>query len=300
VNSLADGDKAVLGVSDGAQAPSGPGRDSWQPLQRRPRPRSMPSLLAIRAPIPGTGRWVLNLLSLAVPFAGWVALVATGKVSHTFLPSPGEVWSAGLAMARSGDLAADFVATVGRVAYGFGIAVLISVPIGVVMGTFRAGQALFEPMFALLRYLPAAAFAPLLLFWLGIEESPKVALIVLATVFFNTLMTADVVRNVPTTLINVSYTLGAHRAEVLRKVIVPHALPGMIDAIRVNMAAAWNFVVVAELLAATAGLGYRINRAARFQQADKIFAVLIVIGIAGVALDVALRLLRQRVGRWVA
>jgi NitT/TauT family transport system permease protein len=99
-------------------------------------------------------------------------------------------------------------------------------------------------------------------------------------------------------MIDVSYTLGARRGEVLRKVVIPHALPGMIDAIRVNAAAAWNFVVVAELVAAQTGLGRRIIQAQRFLQTDKIFAILVVIGVLGVLIDVALRLLRNAVGRW--
>jgi NitT/TauT family transport system permease protein len=83
-------------------------------------------------------------------------------------------------------------------------------------------------------------------------------------------------------------------------VIVPHALPGMIDAVRVNAAAAWNFVVVSELIAADSGLGYRIVRAGRFLQMDRIFAVLIVIGVIGLTIDIALRLSRDRVGRWLS
>lgn len=293
-------------VGDGAtdasprEADASPGRPEWAALPRRARPRWEPSLLAIRAPIPRGGQWTLTALSVLVPFLAWVALAATGFVSATFLPSPGAVLSAGLEMARSGELFSDLWATTQRVLLGFGLAVLVSVPLGIVMGTFRAGQAAFEPMIGLLRYLPASAFVPLLIIWLGIDEPSKIAILFIGTVFFNTLMTANVVRGVPATLIDVSYTLGAHRGEVLRKVIVPHALPGIIDAIRVNAAAAWNLVVVAELIASTVGLGYRIVRAQRFLQTDRIFAVLIVIAIAGVLIDVALRTLRHRVGRWVA
>lgn len=277
-----------------------PGRATWRPLPRRPRPRRTSSLLAIRSPIPRRGRWTLTVLSLLVPFVGWVALAATGLVPANFLPSPGAVWSAGVEMTESGELFADTLATVQRVLLGFGLAVLVSVPLGIVMGTFLAGQAAFEPMIGLLRYLPASAFVPLLIIWLGIDEASKIAILFIGTVFFNTLMVADVVRRVPGALIDVSYTMGARRGEVLRKVIVPHALPGILDAIRVNAAAAWNLVVVAELIASTVGLGYRIVRAQLFLQTDRIFAVLIVIAMIGVLLDVALRLLRVRVGRWVA
>ena len=274
------------------------GREDWKPLPRRRPPRRVPAVLAIRAPIPRAWRWALIVLSLAIPLLVWTLLSATAAVDPRFLPSPRAVLTTGIDMTRSGELWTDTWATVQRILYGFGIAVLISIPLGILIGTFQAAAALFEPVIGVVRYLPAAAFIPLLLIWLGIDEAPKIALIVLGTVFFNTVMTADVVRNVPRSMIDVSYTLGARRGEVLRKVIVPHALPGMIDAIRVNAAAAWNFVVVAELVAATAGLGRRIIQAQRFMQTSKIFAVLVVIGVLGVLIDVALRLLRNRVGRW--
>ena len=282
----------------GTTIPVGSGRESWPALPRRAQPRWTPSLFAIRTPISRLSRWTLTWLSLVVPLVAWIALSASGAVEPTFLPSPAAVWSAGVEMAQEGELLGDLWATVKRVLIGFGLAVLVSVPLGIVMGTFRAGQAAFEPMIGLLRYLPASAFIPLLIIWLGLGEPSKVAILFIGTVFFNTLMTADVVRGVPAPLIDVSYTLGARKFEVLRKVIVPHALPGMIDAIRVNAAAAWNFVVVAELIASTAGLGYRIVRAQRFLQTDRIFAVLVVIGVAGLTIDIALRLLRDRIGRW--
>jgi NitT/TauT family transport system permease protein len=228
-----------------------------------------------------------------------VAVAATGTVQEAFLPSPAAVLAAGWEMAGSGQLAADTWASVQRILIGFGIAILVSVPLGIVMGGFQAGQALFEPVVGLLRYLPASAFIPLLTIWLGIGEPSKVMLLFIGTVFFNTLMVADAVRHVPGALVDVSYTLGARRGEVLRKVVVPHALPGMIDAVRVNAAAAWNFVVVAELINSTEGLGYRIARSQRFLASDRIFAVLIVIAVLGLAIDILLRMLRDRIGRWV-
>jgi len=276
------------------------GRDRWDDLPRRRAGRPPAQILSIRTPITPRLRWALTTASVLVPVVAWWALSATDAVPDRFLPSPGETWSAGLEMARSGDLWRDTVASVQRVVSGFGVAVAVSVPLGLLMGTFRAGQAVFEPVIALLRYLPASAFIPLLTIWLGLGEPSKIAVLVIGVVFFNTLMTADVVRNVPRELIDVSYTLGARRTEVIGKVIVPHALPGMIDAMRVNAAAAWNFVVVAELVASTSGLGYRIVRVQRFLQTDRIFAVLVVIGVIGLCIDIALRLLRDRVGRWAA
>ncbi|RSM69985.1 ABC transporter permease [Amycolatopsis sp. WAC 01375] len=284
-----------------AQEERGGSRPDWSPLPRRAglKPNASP-LFSLRTPIPARWRWTLAVASFVIPLLIWVTLNALGTIKPTFLPTPVAVFDALLKMIESGELFSDLWATTQRVLLGFGLAVLVSVPLGIVMGTFDAGLALFEPVIAMLRYLPASAFIPLLMIWLGLGEPSKVAVLFLGTVFFNTLMTADAVRGVPRSLIDVSYTLGARRGEVLRKVIVPHALPGMIDATRVNAAAAWNFVVVAELINATAGLGLRIMRAQRFTQTDRIFALLIVIGLLGLVIDIALRQLRARVGKWAA
>jgi NitT/TauT family transport system permease protein len=274
-------------------------RTAWRPLPRRRTIRPPRPLLALRAPLPARTRAVLVVASVLVPLAVWLLLGATGAVDPRYLPTPARVWQAGLNMAGSGQLWTDTWATVQRILYGFGLAIAVSVPLGIAMGSFSAANALLEPLSGLLRYLPAAAFTPLLLIWLGIGENPKIALIFLGTVFFNMLMTADAVRLVPRDFIDVAYTLGARRGEVLRKVIVPHSLPGLLDAVRVNFAAAWNLVVVAELVNSETGLGKRILLAQRFTQTDKIFAILVVIAAIGVATDVLLRLARNRIGRWV-
>lgn len=276
------------------------GRPAWAPLPRRTTPKAASALFSLRTPISVSARWKLAVLSFAIPLLAWIVLSVSGVVNSTFLPSPASVVKAGVDMASTGELFDDLWATTQRVLEGFGLAILVSVPLGILMGSFTAGQAFFEPLIGLLRYLPASAFIPLLIIWLGIGEPSKIAMLFIGTVFFNTLMTADVVRGVPGELLDVSYTLGARRGEVLRKIVVPHSLPGMIDAIRVNAAAAWNFVVVAELINSQAGLGHRIVLAQRFLRTDTIFAVLVVIGIAGLVIDVLLRLLRTRVGKWAA
>lgn len=275
-----------------------PARPFTQPLPRR-RVVRPPRVWAPRAPLDRRWRIGLTVCSVLVPLIAWAAVSASGSVPEQFLPTPQAVWRAGAEMAGNGTLAVDTWASVRRIAIGFGLAIVVSVPLGVLMGGFNAGQALFEPVVGLLRYLPASAFIPLLTIWLGIGEPSKVMLLFIGTVFFNTLMVADVVRQVPAGLVDVSYTLGARRGEVLRKVVVPHALPGMIDAVRVNAAAAWNFVVVAELINSEEGLGYRIARSQRFLASDRIFAILVVIAVIGLAIDILLRVLRQRVGRWV-
>ncbi len=263
------------------------------------RPAAVPRrIVPLRRTIPVRVRRPLIALSLVLPLVAWVALTATHVVEPRFLPSPASVIRAGRNLASSGVLWDDILATVRRVAIGFALVVLVSVPLGIAMGTLPTVRAFFEPMIGFVRYMPAPAFIPLLIIWLGLGEGSKIALLYIGTVFFNTLMTADVAEQVPKPLIDVSYTLGAGRWAVFRKVILPHSLPGIINAMRVNIAATVNLVVVAELIAAQEGLGYRITRAQRFLQTDQIFFILIVIGAIGVTIDVGFRLLRRGVAPW--
>ena len=286
-----------MGPAPTTRAPTA--RQVFGPLPRRRTAGRSGTVVAIRTPLSRQARTGLMVTSVAVPVVAWLVLGATGSVDPRFLPAPSQVWAAGVEMARTGQLFTDAWATVQRVLSGYGLGIAVAVPLGIAMGSFHAARSALEPLSGLLRYLPAAAFTPLLLIWLGIGESPKIALIFIGTVFFNMLMVADAVRQVPLDLINVSYTLGARTGEVLGKVIVPYALPGIIDAVRVNFAAAWGLVVVAELVNSQEGLGKRILLAQRFTQTDRIFAILVVIGLIGVTADVAMRVSRDRVGRWV-
>jgi NitT/TauT family transport system permease protein len=236
--------------------------------------------------------------SAVVPLLAWLVLSGTGAVSQLFLPGPAAVARALADLVTTGELQADALATMQRVGIGFALAMVIAVPMGLAMGTFPSARALFEPVIGLLRYMPAPAFIPLLIIWLGLGEAPKIALLVIGTVFFQTLMSADVAAQVPAELIDASYTLGASKWSVVRKVILPHSVPGIIDAMRVNIAATFNLVVVAELVASQKGLGHRITQAQRFLHTDQIFAVLIVIGVIGVTIDLLFRLLRNLVAGW--
>ena len=162
-------------------------------------------------------------------------------------------------------------------------------------GNLAYSPELWEWMFDLGLYLN---FDPSHLLWLGIDEPPKIALIIAGTVFYNILMIADVARGVPRELIATSYTLGAGRTRVLRRVVFPHAWPGIIDVARINLAAAWLMLVVAELLAAQDGLAYRLVQSQRGRQVDRMFAILIIFGLIGVVSDLALRGLRNRTAPW--
>ncbi|NBQ21851.1 MAG: ABC transporter permease [Synechococcaceae bacterium WB6_3B_236] len=242
--------------------------------------------------------WVLGLMGIFVVVLAWTLISATGLVDRLFLPSPAAVLAAGQAQAAQGLLWKDLVASVGRVFMGFALSALVSLPLGIAMGANRMVCQLLEPLMGLIRYMPAPAFIPLLIIYFGLGELPKVMLIFIGTLFFNTLMIMDAVKFVPSELIETALTLGGRPSHVIRRVITPFIAPQVLDAYRINMASAWNLVIVAELVAATDGLGKRISLAQRFLRTDEIFAGLIVIGLIGLLIDLAFRLLMRRACSW--
>ena len=166
------------------------------------------------------------------------------------------------------------------------------------MGTSTVICRLLEPLMGLIRYMPAPAFIPLLIIYFGLGELPKVLLIFIGTLFFNTLMIMDAVKFVPKELVETALTLGGRQPQVLTRVIAPCITPQVIDAYRINMASAWNLVIVAELVAASEGLGKRISLAQRFLRTDEIFLGLIVIGLIGLLIDLGFRFLLRRSCSW--
>ena len=272
-------------------------RDTLKAKQARPRGRTHHPLVRIFDDIPQIWRVGLITTGLAMLFIVW-GIAASSSSSGMVIPTPAQTWQ-GLARLHSeGVLWGDIWASCRRVAIGYAISMLIAVTIGSLMGLYRSAESLLEAPIGFLRYIPATALVPLMLFWLGVDEMPKIVLIVIGSAFFNILMVADVVRNVPRELVNAAYTLGAGRMRVLRRVVLPHSMPGIIDVARINLAAAWAILVVAELLAAKEGIAFRIVRAQRFRQIDEMFALLIVFGVIGIVSDLALRALRNRAAPW--
>ena len=248
--------------------------------------------------IPQSLSWTLTSLSIILPIALWILISRYSGIDSIFLPSPNDVIEAFNRLWTKGYLTQDIVASFTRVSLGFLLSAIVAVPLGILMGTFASIRSLFEPIVGIVRYMPAPAFIPLLIIYLGIDEAPKIALIFIGTVFFNILMIMDSVKFVPQDLIETTYTLGGTRSQVLLGVITPYIIPRIIDTFRVNMAASWNLVVVAELLAASEGLGKRILLAQKFLKTDEIFACLIILGLIGFLLDLCFRLLLRLTCKW--
>lgn len=248
--------------------------------------------------IPRSLNWGLMILSILVPFLAWWLIAKLSGINPSFLPSPANVGEAFVSLWERGFLLQDTGASFFRVTVGFLLAAIISAPIGILMGTFTSFAAMFEPIIGIFRYMPAPAFTPLLIIYLGLDEAPKIALIFLGTVFYNILMIMDAVKFVPKELIEATYTLGGRRPQILLQVITPYVVPNIIDTFRINIATSWNMVIVAELVAAELGLGKRIQIAQKFFNTDEIFACLIVLGVIGFSLDLLFRWLLKATCKW--
>jgi NitT/TauT family transport system permease protein len=219
-------------------------------------------------------------------------------VPPMFLPTPAAVLTAGYTMFTENNLIADVLSSSGRVAAGFVVAGVIGVPMGLAMGTFHSMDSLFAPIVGAVRYMPVIGFMPLFIIWFGLGETSKVLMITLGIVLYNAIMVADAVKFIPNEMINVAYTLGATRRDVLFKVIIPAAFPSVLDALRVNISGAWNFLVIAELLAAQNGLGHKIILAQRTLQTEKVLFCIAVIGVIGIAIDYSLKWISQMLTPW--
>jgi NitT/TauT family transport system permease protein len=275
-----------------------PGSPNFAPLPSNKRYLKPSVFWSIRQGFP---RWLsltVGALSLLIPFIAWTIVSYAGVVSPMFLPTPTAVLQAGLQMLTENNLLLDIGVSSARVAGGFLLAALIGVPIGWAMGAFHSMDSLFAPIVGTVRYMPVTAFVPLIVIWVGLGEESKILIIFLGVVLYNAMMVADAVKFIPNEMINVAYTLGATRRDVFFKVILPATFPSVLDTLRVNISGAWNFLVIAELLAAQSGLGFRIIQAQRFLQTEKVLFCIAVIGLIGLIIDYGLRWLSAKLTPW--
>jgi NitT/TauT family transport system permease protein len=230
----------------------------------------------------------------------WCLLAYGEFVREDFLPTPVAVIWAGINAAADGSLLVNTGVSVGEIMSGFIIASVFSVPLGILMGSFKVVEAAIEPVTNFVRYLPVSALIPLLILWVGIDIEEKITVIFIGTFFQQLILIADVSRGVSQDLLDVSYTLGADRLTVVRRVLIPATMPGVMDTLRVTLGWAWTYLVVAELVAANKGLGYFILNSMRGLYTDQIFLGIIVIGLLGLCTDQFFKMLRNRLLPWAA
>jgi NitT/TauT family transport system permease protein len=274
-------------------------RERARRLARSLEPRRIASsLLQFNQSISSPARRFLGALAFVFPLVLWSALTYRGFVKPIFLPPPSQVIAdLGQLLFHEG-FSADIAASIYRVLVAFCLASALAAPLGILMGSFAPIEAFISPLCAFFRYIPASAFIPLIILWLGIDHAQKIAVIFMGVFFYLLVLIAATVANVPKEFIETAYTLGASRRQVLLRVVSPAALPGILENLRAMVGAAWTYLIVAELVAAQVGIGYRILKAERFLQTGQVVAGILVIGVIGILTDFGFRALIRLVSPW--
>lgn len=239
-------------------------------------------------------RKLLGSMSFVILLIVWFIASYIVKVNEMFLPAPHNVIIACVTLFAEDGFLFDIWASVYRVLGGFIIASLISVPLGLWMGVSKKAAEFFTPMISFIRYMPASAFIPMFIIWFGLGETEKMAVIFYGSFFYLTLMVMDVAKNVDGTLIEVSRTLGASSLKIFYKVTLRASLPGIVDALRTTFGAAWTYLIVAEIVGATSGIGYAIQNSSKFLKTDEMFVGILTIGLLGLLSDKCFELVSKR------
>jgi NitT/TauT family transport system permease protein len=249
-------------------------------------------------PVSAGARVALGV-SFFVLFVGlWSAVTFGGLVPKIFLADPLTMLASGWRLLTEAGFAKDIGMTVWRVVGGFLIAAAIALPLGVAMGAYKPIEAFFEPFVSFARYLPASAFIPLLILWVGIGEAQKLAVIFIGSFFQLVLMVAVTVGNARRDLVEAAYTLGASDRSLIRRVLIPGAAPEIAETLRMVLGWAWTYVIVAELIGASSGIGHMITDSQALLATDQIIFGIIVIGLIGLVSDFAFKAANRRLFPW--
>jgi NitT/TauT family transport system permease protein len=264
------------------------------------RLHSRESLWSLRKALPRRYRVPFAVAMPAAVMLTWCILTlgAHPIVSPLFLPSPIDVLQSTLQMVFEHTLFGAIWASFLRILISFAAASLVALPLGIFMGAYEPFNRLMEPVMAPLRYMPISAFIPLLILWLGIGESQKIAFLFLGVFVYLLPVVVTAIRAVPEELVQTALTLGATRSQVIRTVLVPAALPDIFDSFRVMNAISWTYVILAEFVNARTGLGYMIQLAGAHLKTAQVFSGILVIGVIGLLTDAFIRGLNAALFRW--
>lgn len=236
-------------------------------------------------PISTAVRLWLGFLFFILFLLAWAAATLGGFVDRLFLADPLTMVHEGWLLLTRHGFAYDIAITIWRVVGGFILAAVIAVPLGILMGAYKPIEAFFEPFVSFARYLPASAFIPLLILWAGIGEAQKLAVIFIGSFFQLVLMVAVAVGNTRRDLVEAAYTLGARDDGIVRRVLLPSAAPEIAEILRLVLGWAWTYVIVAELIGSSAGIGHMIVDSQALLNTGQIIFGIIVIGIIGLVSD---------------
>lgn len=243
----------------------------------------------LRQPVSRTQAIVSGVAIWALFFGLWEGVSAAGLVNDLLVPAPSKVLAKLYELFAERGFISDVLVSIARVAGSFLLVCAVAVPLGVAMGAFPAVSAVANPFVSAWRYLPAPSFIPILLMWFGTGEGPKIALLFIGVIFFLITLIMDHTKQVRDELIETAATLGASQWTILRTVILPAVAPNIVVSMRQMLAVSWTYLVIAEIVASTDGIGAMMMRARRFLHTDEILSGIIVIGALGLIFDLMFR-----------
>ncbi|WP_432468516.1 ABC transporter permease subunit [Agarivorans sp. Z349TD_8] len=252
---------------------------------------------------PGAGDSKLIALCSTLFCLGlWALVTEAGMIKPMFLPSPFDVlarlWDVLIDGFAGATLAEHLGASLSRIFGAFLLASLIGIPLGVAIGCSRVIRGMFDPLIEFYRPLPPLAYLPLVIIWLGIDEASKVTLIFLAMLAPIVLSARSGVSSVRIEQIQVAYSMGASRWQVVTQVIAKGALPDIMTGMRIAIGFGWTTLVAAEMVAAERGIGFMVLNASEFLVTDVVIAGIVVIGIIAYCFDLMMRFLESKLIPW--
>lgn len=228
----------------------------------------------------------------------WTLLSHLGPFANNLLPAPFDVIRAFARLLNSGTLISESLISLHRILIGFTTACVVSIPLGLLAGSFLVGQQLITPVNSFLRYIPPTAFVALLIVYFGVGETFKYAVVFVGVVFFLIQMIIDVVEDLELRYVEMGKTSDFSNWYIFTHVVLPYSGPRLLDVLRINLSAAWTFLVVAELVGSEQGLGHFISISQRYLRMDELYAGIIMFGLIGLSTDLLLQLASRKLFRW--
>lgn len=246
----------------------------------------------------GIPRGLERLLGVVVVLGGWALATNLGWISTKTLPKPGTVAIVGLDLWTDGTLQTALWASVQRVGWGLAIGIPIGTVLALVVGLSRLGDDLIDTNISAFRFVPIIALQPLLVVWLGVGETVKITMIVLGVAFPIYINTTTAIKSLHPGYRELADVVGLSKRQLVRKIVLPGALPGFLVGLRMAVAISWLLLVFAETINATSGLGKVMSDASLFGKTDVLILGLIIYAVLGLTTDAGVRLLERRLLDW--
>ncbi|EZH64985.1 ABC transporter permease [Bacillaceae bacterium JMAK1] len=264
---------------------------SHSPNKKSPGKKTTSSVNYIRS-------FAIGLIIPALLLIIWEVASRAGIFPQYLLPAPSAVLSTLVALASSGELWTHVSSTLSRVLIGFFLGTVIAVVLGSFIGFFKPLERLFDPLLQALRSIPSLAWVPLFILWMGIAETSKVTLIAVGVFFPVYLNIVSGIQGVDRKLIEVGKVYNMSTASIITRIVLPASLPSFLVGLRSGLGLGWMFVVAAELMGASEGLGFLLTLGQNTSRPDTILASIILFAILGKATDAILKQLENRSLRW--